>query len=241
MDSSFKDLLQNKDYPAFQEALQKLTPNQITEVYKSLRLDSKVQNNWEIYNIFLISGYDISLVHDKTFFQDCKRALLRSWLFKGSIFITNFLCKLLRQGYLMSDDDFSEVDSFQMLELAIKYTRPSDLKEILNCYPKVPDSKLLFLAIDYPLMVTPLLEVFPSIDFVNESGETLLIYAIKKLNSLGQRKDTELPPLMDREELIEYLQMTEDDQESFEDREEGEDVLDRLRVIHTIKEFMDKF
>lgn len=39
---------------------------------------------------------------------------------------------------------------------------------------------------------------------------------------------------MDREELIEYLQMTEDDQEFFDALEEGEDVLERLKIIHVL-------
>lgn len=230
------DILNAKEYQVFKQELQKLNGEQLVELYKLIRVDPKLRLVWEVYDAFVDAGYDISLVHNKTrtLFQDCKDALGQSWLLRGSVFITRFICKLLDLGYLMSDDALAELDGFQMLELAITYTRPADLKTILRSYPKTPDSKLLYVAIDHqPLMVTPLLEVTPM-------RSDLLLYAINNLNKLGQQTSTEIPPLMDRDALIEYLQMTEEQYESFEAHEEGEDVIDRLRVIHTIKDFIMK-
>lgn len=168
---TYINLLNKKDYESFQNELQKMDPHQIAEVYQAIRIDPKLRLQWEIYDIFLEYNYDTSIVHEqiKTFFEDCKPALIRSTL-KGTIFITQFLCKLLKQAYLMSDDQLSDSDGNAMLEMAVKYTRPVDLQEILRLYPKTLDPKLLYLAIDNnPTMVVLLLEGDPSINFINDS------------------------------------------------------------------------
>jgi hypothetical protein len=220
------------DTDTLRQRLIRASIEEIEQLYNYCCLHPVLRYDLSVHDIFLDTN--LNLIRDPTFFSNAKNT------YHNSELVSQFILKLVAKGYPITGNPLAEKEGITMLEDIIKYGSVTDLSTFMTYKPNhIAYPHLIFVAIKRrPMMVLPLIRAKIQLHGNDSNGDDPLIASIKKFNLLGDRQSLEVPPIMNHDDILDYVGCfrTQETSEIIDWIEEREDITDRLKAIHSLQD-----